>query len=235
MQSSSLDQLMAQIESKYTVETVPLKIGNKTLKVLQLKDFESYIESLVETQSVGIMDLPFWAKIWDSSFMLAYFLGKQPVVPGQRILEIGTGIGILGIYVALCGHNITITDNNEDALLFARANAFLNGCPEVDIRKMDWTDPGLFYPYDMIVGSEVIYDRNSYPALVKFLRKALAPEGIIFLAKHADLKAPAFFTELTKLFKFKQTIQTIRSDGEAQQIALYAIRPKEENLVYGHA
>jgi 2-polyprenyl-3-methyl-5-hydroxy-6-metoxy-1,4-benzoquinol methylase len=233
MQPSNLDQLMDQIKSKYDVEVVPLKIGDKTLKILQFKDFEDYIEKfVVESQSVDILDLPYWGKIWDASFVLAYFLGKQPVVPGQRILEIGAGMGVVGIYAALCGHSVTITDNNEDAILFARASALLSGCPQADVRTMNWTDPGLIHPYDMIIGSEVVYDRESYPVLVQFLRKALAPNGIIFLAKNAQLRTPAFFVELTKYFKFKQTTQTIRSDGESQQIGLYAIRPKEEPTIH---
>ena len=93
----------------------------------------------------------------------------------------------------LCGHRITITDINEDALLFARANALLNGLTGLEIRKLDWSDPGETHRYDVIVGSEVVYDRRSYPLLVDFLRRSLTPDGVIFLAKNADLPAPDIF------------------------------------------
>jgi 2-polyprenyl-3-methyl-5-hydroxy-6-metoxy-1,4-benzoquinol methylase len=232
MQHLNLDELMERIESKYSVEVNPLKIGDRTMKILQFKDFEEYIESYVESGSVGILDLPYWGKIWDASYVLAHFLGKQPVVPGQRILEIGAGIGVVGIYAALCGHNVTITDNNEDALLFAKASALLSGCPQVQVEMIDWADPGLLYPYDMIVGSEVVYDRQSYPLLVQFLRKALAPNGTIFISKNTELKTPTFFTELTKHFKFKHTTQKMRSNGETREIGLYAIRSKEEQTLH---
>lgn len=225
---SELDELLDQIKSKYAVEIVPLKIGDKTLKLLQIKDFEEYVAGLVEDGSVPLLNLPFWAKVWESSFMLAYFLGRRPVVLGQRILEIGGGIGVAGIYAAMCGHKVTITDINEDALLFARANVLLNGVTRAQVKKLDWNETNLREPYDVIVGAEVIYDRESYSLLVDFLRRTIVPGGMIFLAKNANLHAPKFFVELTRYFEFKQNVQTIGSGEDAQKIELFAIRLKTD-------
>ena len=223
---SDLNGLMEQISAKYDVEVVPLRVGRKSMKILQLRDFEQHIERLVESGSKGAIELPFWAKLWEATFLLALFMEKQPVVMGQRILEIGAGLGVVGIYSALCGHDITITDNHDDALLFARANALLNDCSHVNVRKVDWRRPDLPHAYDIIVGSEVIYDRSSYPALVAFLKKVLSPAGVAFLSKNEQLPTPTFFAELTHHFKFKQTVQTLTSHGEPLRIALYAIRHK---------
>lgn len=226
MSMLELDELMAQIGRKFSIETVPLKIGDKVLKIVQIKDYEEYILDQVDAGDPNVTEAPFWAKLWDASFLLAYFLGKQPIHPHHHLLEIGAGMGVVGIFAALCGHRITLTDINEDALLFARANALLNGLHNLEIRKLDWSDPFETRRYDVIVGSEVVYDRRTYPLLVDFLRRSLAPEGIIFLAKHAELPAPLFFEELTKCFEFKKTSQSLRMDGEAQQIELFAVRHK---------
>ncbi len=228
MHSAELDRLMEQINSKYRVETVPLKIGDKVLKTLQIQDYEEYLVELLEAKGVGIKDLPYWAKIWEASFVLAYFLGKQPVKEGRRILEIGAGVGIVGIYAALCGHRVTVTDINADALLFAKANALLNGVSADIVQRLDWNDSNLSASYDVIVGSEVVYDRQTYPTLVHFLRSALAPGGMIFLAKNLSLHAPLFFAELAKYFELKHSVQTLRSGDEGEQVELYAIRPKAD-------
>ena len=233
MANIELDQVMDLIGQKYAVDIVPLKIGNKTLRILQIRDYEEYLVELIDENGAAIMDLPFWAKVWDSSFVLAYFLGKQPVVFGQHMLEIGAGMGIVGIYAALCGHRVTVTDINEDALLFARANALLNGASQVKVRMLDWASSNLSETYDVILGSEVVYDRQSYPALVSFLQKTLAPGGIIFLAKNAQLHAPLFFTELTRYFEFKQKTQTVRSGEETREISLYAVRLKQGGTAAG--
>lgn len=226
MDDPELVRLMEQITSRFDVEVMPLRIGDKTLNVLQFRDFEKHIEELVETGTEGAIELPFWAKVWEGTFLQAYFMGKQPVVLGQRILEIGAGLGVVGIYSALHGHHVTITDNHDDALLFARANVLLNGCAQVEVRKLNWRHPDLPHRFDLIVGSEVVYDRASYPALVEFLRQTLSPRGVIFLSKNEQLPTPTFLTELTRHFKFKQTVQTMATDGEPLRIALYAIRHK---------
>jgi len=223
---SELDRLVEQICRKFPIETVSFKIGDKVLKIFQIKDYEEYILDQIDAGDPDVTEAPFWAKLWEASFHLADFLGKQPVNPDHHMLEIGAGIGIVGIYAALCGHRVTITDINEDAILFAKANALSNGVTDPDIRKLDWSDHRETRLYDVIVGSEVVYDRRSYPLLVDFLRRSLTPDGMIFLAKNADLPAPTFFTELTKCFEFKKTSQSFRSDGEEQQIELFAIRHK---------
>jgi len=223
-----LNELIEQIGSKFSIETVPLKIGDKVLKIIQIKDYEEYILDQVDAGDPDVTEAPFWAKLWEASSLLASFIGKQPVNPHCHMLEIGAGIGTLGIYAALCGHKITITDINEDALLFARANALLNGLTDLDIRKLDWSDPGETTLYDVIVGSEVVYDRRSYPLLVNFLRRVLAPDGVIFLAKNADLPAPTFFEELIKCFEFEKTSQTHRTGNEAQEIELFTVRHKRQ-------
>jgi EEF1A lysine methyltransferase 3 len=223
-----LNELMEQIGSKFSIETVPLRIADKVLKIIQIKDYEEYILDQIDAGDPDVTQAPFWAKLWEASFVLAYFLGKQPVNPNCHMLEIGAGIGTVGIYAALCGHRITITDINEDALMFARANALLNGLTDLDIRRLDWSDPGETRLYDVVVGSEVVYDRRSYPLLVNFLERVLTPDGVIFLAKNADLPAPMFFKELTQCFEFKKTSQSIRTDGESQQIELFAVRHKRQ-------
>ena len=226
MAIAELDRIMAKIEAKYPVEVAPLHFGPKTLQVVQIKDLGGHIETLVDSGGVACLELPFWAKVWEASFVLANFLGRQPVTAGRRILEIGAGIGVVGIYAALCGHEVEITDNNNDALLFARANALLNGCPQVSVRNLDWRTPDLSRPYDMIVGADVVYDRSSYGDLIAFFKEALAPDGMIFLAKNERLKAAAFLSALTERFEFKQSVQTIRSENRSQQISLFAIRFK---------
>ncbi|MCE5335714.1 MAG: protein N-lysine methyltransferase family protein [Desulfobacteraceae bacterium] len=221
-----LQDLLRRIGEKYSVEIAPLKLGDRELKVLQFTDLESYIEKLIATEPVGAMDLPYWAKIWESDFLLALFIGNQPVVPWRRMLEIGAGMGIVGLYGSLCGHNVTIADTDDEALMFARANVLLNDS-KAEVRRLRLDTAEIGERYEVIFGSEVIYDRATYPLLVSFLRRALAPNGTIFLSKGTSLHAPRFFEELTKYFKFKRSVRKVRSEGEAVEVSLYAIRFKD--------
>lgn len=244
--SMSLDEVMDRIESKYRVEIEPVKINGKKLKLLQIKNLEEYVVSQIEKEHdqkndsgngseqdvlYHLMHLPWWAKLWEPSFVLAYFMGKQPVIPGQRILEIGAGLGFVGVFAAMCGHDVTISDIEEDALLFCRANALLNGCRNVPVIRIDWRMPFAGEPYDMIIGSEVVYDRKTYGILVDFLDNALAPNGTVILAKNKDLKTPLFFQELVKKFKFKEKAVKLSGPEGTLEVMLYAIKRKVKNVL----
>ncbi len=98
---SELDDLMGQISGRFPIETVPLRIGDHVLQIIQLKDYEEYILDRIEAEDPDVTAAPFWAKLWEAGLLLATFLGKQPVNAACHMLEIGAGIGIVGIYAAL--------------------------------------------------------------------------------------------------------------------------------------
>jgi len=244
----SLDEIMNIIRSRYDVEVESVKIGSKTLNVLQIKDMEEQIlkkleQSLSETSEASdsvrpeqlsdelllqLMEMQWWTKIWEPSFVLALFMEKTSPVPGHKVLEIGAGMGIVGVYAALCGHDVTISDISEDALLFARAHTLMNGCPHVPVIALDWRLPYTGRPFEMIIGSEVVYDRRTYDILISFLDQALAPGGTIFLAKNKDLKTPLFFEKLVNRFKFKQMVVKLTGGDSPMEVELYAIKRKGE-------
>jgi predicted nicotinamide N-methyase len=246
--SLSLEEIMDIIRSRYDVEIESIAIGDRILKVLQIKDMEEQIIKKLEQSIAGssgqevsaqpgelgdelllqLMEMQWWTKIWEPSFVLALFMGKTPPVRGQKVLEIGAGMGIVGVYAALCGHDVTISDISEDALLFARAHALMNGCPQVPVVALDWRLPYTDRPFEVIIGSEVVYDRRTYDILISFLDQALAPGGTIFLAKNKDLKTPLFFEKLVTRFKFKQKIIKLSGGDGPMEVELYAIRRKEE-------
>ncbi len=242
LEDMTLNEIISEIEKKYEIEVEPVKIGNKEVKMLQIKNLEEYIVNKVENETsknddlagendffYQLMNLPWWAKIWEPSFVLANFMGHQPVDKNQRILEIGAGLGLVGVYAAMCGHNVTISDIDDDALLFARANALLNGCYHVPVVKLDWRMPYYGKPYNMVIGSEVVYDRKTYDILVDFLDNILAPNGVTILAKNKDLKTPLFFQKLVRKFKFKEKVIKLTGPDTTIDVALYAIKRKNEN------
>lgn len=234
----TLQDILDRLSERYELEVSPVNIGDKQVKLLQIKNLEEYVVKKVETEEVPAFDqpadevlyylkrLPWWAKVWEPSFVLALFMGNQPIVPGRRMLEIGAGLGFVGIYTALCGHDVTISDVEPDALLFARANALLNGLENLEVLSLDWSLPFEGRPYDVIFGSEVVYDRGTYDMLVNFLDGALKPDGIVFLAKNRDLKTPLFFAKLVERFRFKEKVVRLTEPEGVIEVALYAIRKK---------
>ncbi|MCD6319802.1 MAG: methyltransferase domain-containing protein, partial [Candidatus Desulfofervidaceae bacterium] len=175
----NLNQLLEEINKKYRTYFEPIKIGDKELYFLQIADMKKHIEKSIE-KGAGIEFL-YWAKIWESSVILAYMLSKKNQAPVERTktcLEIGAGIGVAGLFAATFGYDVTITDINKDALLFAKISALKNGL-NVKIKKVDFTKDNLNNQYDVILASEVLYNKRDYHHLIKFFKQHIKNSGII--------------------------------------------------------
>jgi 2-polyprenyl-3-methyl-5-hydroxy-6-metoxy-1,4-benzoquinol methylase len=227
--SQDLEKILKDIGKDYQTEIVPITVSGRILKCLQIEDLDEIIIQGLVTNDVDASELPFWGKIWEASILLAAYLAAQPVLPGRKILEIGTGLGVSGLFAAACGHEVTLSDHKEEILRFIRANVLLNNLDSVSIINVDWTrTTPQQQVYDWIVGSEVVYHRPTYDALVEFFLKTLKPRGTIFLAKSTSLPADTFFAKLTRHFKFKKLDKVMRSDDREFAISLYAIKRKDE-------
>ncbi len=74
--------------------------------------------------------------------------------PGDRVLEIGTGIGLAAVQAARAGAHVIATDVVEAAVRCARENAVLNGVADrVDVRLGDGFEPVRGLAFDLICTS----------------------------------------------------------------------------------
>ena len=115
--------------------------------------------------------------------MLANHLNTMKVNPDHRLLEIGSGMGVAGLCGNKMGHRITITEYNEDAINFARANALLNGMDPSIIAKLDWNQPMVQGKFDYIIGSEVVFKETDFPGLYFLFKNISSPEVGLCLPK----------------------------------------------------
>ncbi|MGH7375675.1 MAG: HemK2/MTQ2 family protein methyltransferase [Candidatus Rokuibacteriota bacterium] len=82
------------------------------------------------------------------------FCRHVAVQPGDRVLEIGTGIGLAAVMAARAGARVVATDVMEAAVQCARANAVLNGVADrVDVRLGDGFEPVRGLTFDLICTS----------------------------------------------------------------------------------
>ncbi len=78
----------------------------------------------------------------DSQAVLDHFLKRLPRKPGQRILDLCTGTGCLGISVALRRDaHVILGELSQEAMALAEENIFLNGVSNrVQVAEMDALD-----------------------------------------------------------------------------------------------
>lgn len=141
--------------------------------------------------------LPYWADLWPAAAALAEHVMGLPGA-GSRLLELGCGLGLVAAAAARAGFDVEATDYYDDALDFASLNAWRISGRAIRTRHLDWralpTDLGTF---DVVVASDVLYERP-YAALVAgIFARTLAPQGSGWLADPGRLAVEAFLTECT--------------------------------------
>ena len=226
-----MDKLLGLAAKKFgEVGFQTVSVGDVSLEVLQIKHMQQYIDKLMDkTRSGKTVNLPLWAKIWQSGLVLGTSLAGFPLAEGSRVLEIGAGTAFNGLALARRGFDVTIVDKDPDALLFSRINALKNGLDNVTIRRSDFTDD-LGETFDCVVACEMLYDERVFDALAGFLDRHVAPgeDADVFLTLDLKRAARNFFTVSNDNFKImrSQARYKDRESGEAKEINLFRFKRK---------
>jgi predicted nicotinamide N-methyase len=235
---NSLEELLRIANSKFETYFEPVKVGEHSLEILQIAEMDRYIDKLVNEARPGQkIELPFWAKIWPASILLSYFINSmQPPTTQKTLLEIGAGIGLCGLFAALKGFDVVISDYSDDALLFTKINILKNNLEhKATVAKVDFTKDRLNQKFDYILGSEVLYQEESYRPLIKFFSAHLktTPHAEVILAKDYRRAAKKFFRLAPKDFKiaektigYRQESETDSQGEERFLCTIYRLHPR---------
>jgi 2-polyprenyl-3-methyl-5-hydroxy-6-metoxy-1,4-benzoquinol methylase len=223
----SPDEVKVEVEEKRKTghretEEKTVVIRGRKFTLLTPKFIEEYIDP-----ENPLHDFPLWAKAWEASWVLADFLAGLPAEPGKRFLEIGCGLGLVGIVAASFGHEVLMTEHNPDAIEFARANAEINHCAGTEIIDLDWNNPFLYGQFDAIVGSEVVYHEKDFEPLRNLFGRFLKPGGEVILCEGIRRTSLDFFKEMQRHFDLKAQQKSLRSPEKTVPVILCRMKPKK--------
>ena len=173
-----------------------------TTSVITLSDAELDIlhprsaDDLIDEQAFERDErLPYWADVWPSSLILAEVLAAAEG-RGVRLLELGSGCGVVSTACVKAGFDVTASDYYPEALLFARANVWQNTGEELRTRLVDWrAPPDDLGTFDMIVASDVLYEEPYPAAVARLVASALNGPGFALIADPGRVHAPRFEDE----------------------------------------
>ncbi len=168
----------------YETKTEAVLIGARTLPLIKVKNLEGLVdrEALLSDDSE---EPPYWAHLWTGSITLVRYLDSRVLLQGENVLDLGCGLGLVGVMAALKGGNVTFADKEREALAFARQSASLNECLNTQTTLVDFTVSNLRRRFSIILGAEVLYDRPTFPQIILFLRRHLEIGGrAIFADAH---------------------------------------------------
>ena len=217
-------QSVEAFQTEYDPRTAELVIRGRRFEIMLAKSLDRFIQPEDPMQG-----FPLWTKIWESSILLADHMAGLEPDPDRRILEIGCGLGLVGIVAASFGHRVTMTEYDDHALEFARANALLNSGPgpSPEIHKMDWHAPTLRGRFDWIIGSEVIYRESDFAPLLGLFRAFLRPQGTILITAELRKTTMAFLNRMSEGHHIEAKKKIFHGNGREVPIAFCTIRPRE--------
>jgi predicted nicotinamide N-methyase len=161
-----------------------IHLADREFVLARDQDMEALWDSLGGEAFGNDERMPYWAEIWPASLLLsAWLLKRRADIADRRCLELGCGMGLSAMAGAAAGARVTAVDYEERAIAVAAANAAANETP-LSLAVMDWRRPCLApAQFEMIWGSDILYETRFYEPLVRLFRTLTAPGGRIWLAE----------------------------------------------------
>lgn len=161
---------------------------------------------------------PYWTFCWASGQALAYYIFQnKPLFKNKCILDFGSGSGVVAIAAALAGaKKVVACDIDQDALAAVKANATLNN---VEVHTCESVDE-IAERFDLIIAADVLYDRENFYYLEKFL--SYAPEILVAdsRAKKIDVSP---YKKITEINSF--TLPNLDEFDEFNKVGIYQALP----------
>ncbi|HEU4631550.1 MAG TPA: methyltransferase domain-containing protein [Gemmatimonadaceae bacterium] len=162
--------------------------------------------------------LPYWADIWPSSTALAtHVRGLHGA--GRQYLELGCGLGLACAAAAAAGFTVTASDYYDDALRFTEFNVLRHAGVLPATRNLDWRDlPDDLPRYDVVVASDVLYERPYAELVADVLARTLAPEGEAWVADPGRIAVGLFLDECARRgLQMERAVTVPFEEGEIRQ------------------
>lgn len=169
--------------------------------LLPFKDFTITIGSPGVQAETG-PKLLFWWEVTSAAYALAAHLeSMKNRLAGARVIELGCGLGLAGIYAGRLGAEVVFTDYSAQALQLTKMNALGNGLTteRTQFIQMDWDHPLDIDDFDILLGSEIIYDYTVHGALIKLIYKLLRPNACVLLADRKRLATSRFIGKMIQV------------------------------------
>jgi 2-polyprenyl-3-methyl-5-hydroxy-6-metoxy-1,4-benzoquinol methylase len=185
----------------YLVKFETLSLGGLDYRIRSLLDRQQYSDPDGRAERAGICSAswPLFGLVWPSARILAGIVQDLPLL-GKRVLEIGCGLGLASLVMQRRGADITASDLHPLAAGFMAENLRLNQLPAIDFRTGNWAEiDSSLGSFDLIVGSDVLYERDLPDQLAGFLDRHSRPEVEVIIIDPERGNRSAFNKAMARL------------------------------------
>lgn len=157
--------------------------AGRTWRLETLADRQQFDDPEGRFEALGISPATWslFGVVWPAGILLADYLADYDV-SGLRILETGCGLGLASMVLAARGADVVASDIHPLAGEFLARNTRRNHIPEIPFEVMDWRNRHDVKPFDLIVGSDLLYERGQPELLADFVVAHISRTGVVVLA-----------------------------------------------------
>ena len=176
-------------------QNIPVS-GVEDLIIRSLLDLQQFSDPDGDAERIGISSAmwPLFGMLWPSGAHLAARLALRPVLLEERILEIGCGLALASLVGHRRGANVTASDCHPLTADFLNENLRLNHLPPMKYRHGNWSIPELEDTlkdvagrrivdgrFDLIMGSDLLYERDANATLAAFIGLHASPVAEVWI------------------------------------------------------
>ncbi|RQO59726.1 SAM-dependent methyltransferase [Paucibacter sp. KBW04] len=203
--------------------------GVESLQIRSLLDRQQFADPLGEAEALGISSAfwPLFGLIWPSGLHLAEAMGQRLLREDESILEIGCGLGLASLVAHRRGALVTASDCHPLAAAFMLENLRLNELPPLRYCHGNWAPfdaqaipsqrvPRVQGRFDLIMGSDILYERDGEGALPQFIARHALPRSEVIIIDPNRGNRSAFSKRMALLgYRLEETVLKSAPEAEA--------------------
>jgi predicted nicotinamide N-methyase len=188
--------------------------GVDDLIIRSLLDKQQFSDPHGDAARMGISSAmwPIFGLLWPSGAELAARMAARVMLPNERVLEIGCGLALASLVAHRRGVDVTASDCHPLAATFLRNNLSLNLLTPLPYRHGHWSS--LLAPiardghaastlvsgrYDLLIASDVLYERDAEAMLPKFIANHTTESAEIWIVDPNRGNRAAFSKQMTAM------------------------------------
>lgn len=181
---------MNNYQIKYPTQIKQRSLGNKLFVMEVIRDLDEAIDLICEAMTPEEQldpfaeDLcPYFGILWPAAEALAQFLYSHPEsIKNKRVLELGCGLGYPSMVATHLGGEVLATDFHPDVEAYFQRNC-RHSALTCSYKRLNWReDSGDIGQFDVVMGSDILYEAKHAREVALGLLKFLRPGGTILLS-----------------------------------------------------
>ncbi len=210
-------------------------LAGRSLEILLPADPDTVLDAQLAdgqgalTESPEASDGPYWAALWSSAVPTAAVVSQARWRGGESVLELGCGMGVVGLAALACGLQVTFSDYVAGAVQVALANARRNGFLNAQGLQLDWQHPPALLPeqrFSVILASDILYNSANHGAILNTLERLLTPDGVCWIGDPGRFNSDEFLQRARQQFcvELRDRVARPISKTLAGQFQMFVLR-----------